>query len=252
MVTTGTSSCHGGRPSDYSRVVALAPNDVWATGSSRPPSARRRTPLGRYRWPSIRAPFGPGDPIRGFTATSATDAWAVGPTGQRPRTNTGRTLGRHIWMIAPTPNQYSDSTLTDIHAASPSDIWALGQSSYMKTIHNPANCTRPCTEIHSSLPVAIYEHWNGQRWSLAPSSPQDVDGPTGITAAPDGTAWAIGGCYFGDVITRWNGHTWRATHHPPAIGSARKTFRPAGAWHRLGNCTSRTPVRPIQATSTAQ
>jgi hypothetical protein len=122
-------------------------------------------------------------------------------------------------MIAPTPTQNTDSALVDVHAVSPTNVWALGQSYYQKVTHNPPNCKTPCTEIQSTLPIAIYEHWNGHRWSLAPVSSARMmfEGASSITAASDGSVWAAGGCYYENVLTHWNGRTWVPVHHPPDI-----------------------------------
>jgi hypothetical protein len=122
-------------------------------------------------------------------------------------------------MIAPTPDQNTDSALVDVQAISATNVWALGQSYYTKVTHNPPDCKAPCTEVRSSFPIAIYEHWNGQHWSLAPMSSARMmfEGAATITAAPDGSVWAAGGCYYENILTHWNGHTWIPQRHPPDI-----------------------------------
>ena len=202
-------------------VVALSPSDVWVAG---PGLYSTGTPIVRHwdgsRWASIRAPFGPHDPNFTLTATSATDAWAVGgqKVGSHIETIAAHWDG-HTWMIAPAPTQNTDSVLVDVQAISPTDVWALGQSNFTKVTHNPPNCKTPCTEVQSSFPVAIYEHWNGQRWSLAPVSSERMmfEGSASIAAAPDGAVWAAGSCYWQNVVTHWNGHTWQPVPHPPDI-----------------------------------
>ena len=98
-------------------------------------------------------------------------------------------------------------------------MWALGESHYVKVTHNPSNCRKRCTEIQSSLPVAIYEHWNGRRWSLAPVSSARMmfEGPQTITATRDGGAWAAGGCYWQGIVTRWTGRAWVPAGTPPDV-----------------------------------
>jgi hypothetical protein len=169
---------------------------------------------------SIRAPFGVADPNFRLTANSATDAWAVGGirVGGHVKTIAAHWDG-HTWRIAPTPTQNTDSALVDIQAVSPTDVWALGQSYYTKVTHNPPNCKTPCTEVQSTLPIAIYEHWNGHHWSLAPVSSARMmfEGTSTITTARDGSTWAAGGCYYQNIITHWNGHAWVPVRHPPDI-----------------------------------
>ena len=201
-----------------SQVVALAPDDVWVAG---PGIYSNGTPIvmrwDGSRWRLVRAPFGPHDPGFRITATSATDAWAVG--GQRVGSHV-ETLAAHwdghTWMIAPAPTQNTDSMLLDVRTVSPTDVWALGQSGFVKVIHHSPNCNGKCTEIRSTIPVAIYEHWNGHRWSLAPVA-SEREGLAFLTAAPDGTVWAAGGCYYQNIVTRWSGHTWQLVRHPPDI-----------------------------------
>jgi hypothetical protein len=209
------------RADELDHVVALGENDVWVSG---PALYQRGTPIVRHwdgtRWRSIRAPFGRRDPTFALSATSASDAWAVGgvKVGSHVRTIAAHWDG-HTWSIAPTPSQNTDSALVDVDAVSPDDVWALGQSHYTKVLHNPPDCNGQCTEIQSSFPVAIYEHWDGRRWTLTPSSSARMmfEGPATITAASDGTAMAAGGCYWQDVVTRWNGHAWAPAHHPADV-----------------------------------
>jgi hypothetical protein len=194
---------------DLANVVALGPDNVWVAG---PGIYRTGAPIVRHwdgtSWRSIRAPFGTRDPNFTLTASSATDAWAVGgqETGGHSRTLAAHWNG-HTWMIAPTPNQNTDSMLLDVHAISPTDVWALGQSQFT---HHTGN------ETQYTFPVAIYEHWNGNRWSLAPVA-SEREGLAFLAAARDGTVWAAGGCYYQNIVTRWNGHTWQLVRHPPDI-----------------------------------
>ena len=160
------------------------------------------------------------DPNFVLTATSTMDAWAVGGIriGGHTKTIAAHWDGR-TWMIAPTPSRNTDSALVDVQAVSPTDVWALGQSHSTKVTHNPPNCRTPCTEVQSSFPIAIYEHWDGHRWSPAPMSSARMmfEGAATITAARDGSVWAAGGCYWQDVVTRWNGRSWVASRHPPDV-----------------------------------
>jgi hypothetical protein len=205
------------RADAFSQVIALSRNDVWVAG---PGIYQNGTPIVRRwdgtRWRSIRAPFGRRDGSFRLTATSPSDAWAVG--GQLINCHV-ETLAAHwdghTWMIARPPIQNTDSMLLDVHAISPSDVWALGRSGFVNVTH-PKNCNGKCTEIRTTTPVAIYEHWNGHRWSLAPVSSQR-EGLATLTAAADGTVWAAGGCISQNIITRWNGHTWQPVPHPPDI-----------------------------------
>ena len=189
------------------------------------------------RWNRIPAPFGRHDPIRSFAATSANDAWAVGSYRQARHSHPlAAHWNGHTWQIAPIPTRNTDSVLTDVVALTPNDVWALGQSQYVKVTHNPSNCRTPCTEIHTSFPVALFEHWNGQRWQIMPgAAPEMWNGGTMLTATRDGGAWAAGGCYWDDTITRWNGRTWKIATHPPDRTWHGTT--PRSNYHYLTNCS---------------
>lgn len=192
-----------------SQVVALAPNDVWVAG---PGLYSNGTPIVRRwdgaRWESVRAPFGPRDGSFRLTATSASDAWAVGGQEVDGHVETlAAHWNGHTWMIARTPTQNTDSMLVDVHAISPTDIWALGASQFLNQTGNETSFTPP---------VAIYEHWDGHGWSLAPVA-SEREGLETLAAAPDGAVWAAGGCGTQDIVTRWSGHTWQPVRHPPDI-----------------------------------
>lgn len=203
---------------EIDRVAATGPHDVWllSTGDQ----DVRGILIERWdgsSWHSIPAPFGAHDPIRGFAARSATDAWAVG--GYRFQGHS-HTLAAHwngrTWRIAPTPDRNTDSALTDVAAVRPDDVWAVGQSQFVKATKNPPNCREPCTEVRQSWPVALFEHWDGHRWTIARgAAPQMWDGRISLAATADGTAFAAGGCYWDNGIVRWDGTRWRISPHPP-------------------------------------
>jgi hypothetical protein len=66
------------------------------------------------------------------------------------------------------------------------------------------------------LVASLVPSWDGHNWSLAPVS-SEREGLAFLAAAPDGTAWAAGACYYQNIVTRWTGHTWRPVRHPPDI-----------------------------------
>ena len=65
------------------------------------------------------------------------------------------------------------------------------------------------------------------------------EGPATLAASPDGTVWAAGGCFFQDIVTRWNGHVWQPVPHPSDITwepGARNGVPPATS------CLSKSPT----------
>jgi hypothetical protein len=180
------------------RVVTTGPTDVWVVVSG--VSGTQVEHWDGESWRAVRAPFGQHDFVWGFSATSADDAWAV---GSYRRAGHSRTLAAHwdgrTWQIAPTPNRGTDSSLTDVVALRPDDVWAVGQSGRA-----------------GLFAVALFEHWDGRSWHVMPgATPQVWDGGPTLSATEDGSAWAVGSCYFDNVVAHWNGSAWQIVPHPP-------------------------------------
>ncbi|HEY2354554.1 MAG TPA: hypothetical protein VGH79_06630 [Gaiellaceae bacterium] len=182
----------------YGNVVATAPTDVWVLRNKQIEHWDGTT------WQAVPAPFGPRDPFRGFSASSADDAWAVGSFAKRGHS---KTLAAHwngnSWQIAQTPNGSTDSDLTDVAAVSPDDAWAVGRSRWEDGHGN------------SKILGPLFEHWDGRSWKVMPGViPAMWEGFPSLAAAADGSAWAIGSCYLANVVARWNGSTWTTVRHP--------------------------------------
>jgi hypothetical protein len=68
----------------------------------------------------------------------------------------------------------------------------------------------------SGLTYPLIEHWDGVRWTLAPSPHVNngIDGGlSGVTAVSTRDAWAVGGT----LIEHWDGRRWRVVQNPAAI-----------------------------------
>lgn len=202
-------------------VTATGPTDVWVVSEGTEESAtasdgKQVTKLfpgqvehwnGR-RWQAVPAPFGPKDPGFAFSATSADDAWAV---GSYRRAGRSRTLAAHwdgrSWQIAPTPNRNVDSVLSAVVAVRPDDVWAAGESQWRKHVIGEGTRLKE--------PIALFEHWDGRRWQIMPGKKPVVAGGLAISATREGTAWAVGTCFYDNVILRWSGSEWQISSHPP-------------------------------------
>jgi hypothetical protein len=116
-------------------VSELAPDDVWAVGLSSQTGPLPFMPLAMHwngeRWKIAATP--PVDEmgeLRGVTALSGDDVWAVGDQGS----DRSLTLTLHwngsAWAVVPSPTASNTSadSLLDVSAASTSDIWAVGRS----------------------------------------------------------------------------------------------------------------------------
>ncbi|HZS30262.1 MAG TPA: hypothetical protein VFA37_03285 [Gaiellaceae bacterium] len=211
--------------------LAATPTGVWAVASGQEEEMPKHVGpaiLVEYwngeRWQSVRAPFGPSDPIAGFGATSGQDAWAVGSyaEGGLPEYDASYShpLAAHWngerWQVAPVPDLpgHNDSALLDVVAVRPGDAWALGVSEHLTVTKQGFGAT-----IEATQPVALVERWDGRRWRVTSGSTPEVWGGVGaydlgLTVAKDGAAWAIVKNYCDNVVIRWTGSAWTVDPHP--------------------------------------
>lgn len=183
------------------KVVTSGPDDVWIDDSG------RIEHWDGTSWRSIPAPFGPRDPLRGLSVISADDAWAVGSYSSRRHSLTlAAHWDGHSWQIAPTPNRSTDSDLNDVVAVAPDDVWAVGSSASIMFFSHGSS---------ERGPNALFEHWDGRRWTVMPGvTPSTWGGSPLLAATADGTAWATGNCRFDNVLAGWNGSAWAVVSHP--------------------------------------
>jgi hypothetical protein len=202
------------------KVVTSGPEDVWVISSGLESDAtgpdgktvREITPAqiehwNGKNWQAVPLPFGPMDPPSGFSAISPADAWAV---GSYRKAGHSFTLAAHwdgrSWQIAPTPSRSVDSILSNVVAVSPDDVWAVGESQWLKVAGK---------DTTSKAPVALFEHWDGRSWRVMAGVTPVIDGALAISATHDGTAWAVGSCVYDNVIAHWSGGAWQISPHPP-------------------------------------
>ena len=181
-------------------VTAISPSDVWAVGKSFPGSAGGTVTLiiqwDGNQWSVVPSPS-PGDGIsvlRGISAISATDIWAVG-------TYTISTVYHSLmlhwdgaqWVHVPSPDpgpESSEHFVEGVAAISTNDVWAVGS-------RNPNAST-------------LTLHWDGTAWAKVPSpNPHSqVNYLTGVSGSTSNDVWA-GGWYGGRSLTlHWDGVAW--------------------------------------------
>ncbi|MDR2986288.1 MAG: hypothetical protein LBV34_15740 [Nocardiopsaceae bacterium] len=146
----------------------------------------------------VAVPNVPHGLLNGVTATSASNAWAVGRVGGGPALImhwNGKT-----WKRTALARHPGASFLSRVTAASAGNAWAVGNTS-------------------RGGPAIL--HWNGRQWSRAAIPPPAGKpyGLTGIAALSSGNAWAVG--FTTDltrsttnVILHWNGKAWSRVRSP--------------------------------------
>jgi hypothetical protein len=156
-------------------------------------------------WRQIAAPavFRQDESLLAVSASSATDAWAVGFTktvGAAGRFPLAVHWNGSAWTIVPTPTLTggSKSTLNGVISFGTSNAWAVGKG------RNGA---------------ALAEHWNGSTWSVVPvPSPAGAASSqlSGISALSASDIWAVGSfttvtgtTVLGrTLVEHWNGSRW--------------------------------------------
>jgi anti-sigma factor RsiW len=204
-------------------VAAVSFNDVWAVGSYYPYGYPTQTLIEHWngsRWSIIPSPnLGiSGNLLSAVAAVSANDAWAVGSAGNE-------TLVEHwngtSWSIVTSPITLTQAALNGVTAVSANDVWAVG--------YVDSN-----TIALAEQSDTLIEHWNGTRWSIAPS-PDEVSVPpnsafstvsasnilNAVSAVSADDIWAVGSAYGNAphmLAEHWNGTRWSIVA-TPAIGS---------------------------------
>jgi hypothetical protein len=175
-------------------------------------------------WQQVTSPNpgGPGsnDELFGVTATSASNAWAVGNVEATNGNETSLILHWNglQWARVPSPHPGTTSPLLAVDASSASNAWAVGNTS------------------EGGLSRTLALHWNGHKWvgaaTPSPANPGSGDSLSSVTVPSASNAWAVEGV---NGLLHWNGHNWSvvATPQPPGATTALHAVAatPAGsAW----------------------
>ena len=187
-------------------VVAIAPNDVWAVGSTDYVGYGLIEHWDGTSWTrtlAFNAIF-----FRAITALNNHDVWAVG--NQSTSAEGDNTYAAHFdgvsWSVVPTPSplqkHLSDQNwLTSVSALAANDVWAVGVT------RNSDFGIRDRT---------LTMHWDGNTWTVVPSPRQgtDVDNDFwSVVAFDSNNVWAVGAVGvdpdFTPLIEHWNGTAWK-------------------------------------------
>ncbi len=190
-------------------VSAISPSSAWAVGTFWSGNSTTDTTLVLHwngtSWSKIASPnpSSTENDLHGVSATSASNAWAVGDYVEG---TTGYvTLILHwdgaSWSQVASPNPGRENYLSGVSATSASNAWAVG-SFY------PPN---------STLRRTLILHWDGTSWSKVPSpSPSSTKSfLDSVSATSASNAWAVGqyvdnktGGSGDTLILHWNGSSW--------------------------------------------
>jgi len=201
-------------------VADISPTDAYAIGDSAATASGSLVQWNGTAWSAVTLPL-PANATSNTTlgaisAHGPDDVWIVG-TFLDSATHQNETFSEHFngtaWSVVPMPLVSSSNInafylFNGIQANSPTDVWAVGESSV----------------VDSTTSSNLIEHWNGTAWSIVPSpSPGAGDSLTGVTtsnAAND--VWAVGvtqpaGATQAQTLTlNWNGTAWSTVASPDA------------------------------------
>jgi hypothetical protein len=181
-----------------------APDDVWAVGAYCSPLAHVQLQhWDGERWnlvPDVGANL-PVSALRGVAAIDSKDVWAVGlynavPDGTGPIQPLIQHWDGDMWTVVQAPEKGVNAILTDVAAAAPDDVWAVGSYS-----DDSGNLN------------ALVQHWDGTSWTIVQTP--DVDAYHALNAitvvAPD-DVWAVGRMRQGEkwstLVEHWDGKEW--------------------------------------------
>ena len=162
--------------------------------------------------------------LHGVSASSATDAWAVGYLCCRPGYFGFGTLTEHwngtAWSIVPSQDLFRfDDVLNGVADLSATTAWAVG---YIRA-------------FSSSIPAPLIIHWNGASWQGG-GTPTGLSGTLRAVSADSlRDVWAVGDDGHGRATAlRYNGTAWSSVALPAAGASDMlqgvKAFGPSDVW----------------------
>ena len=178
-------------------IAALSRNNIYAVGYQPAANGAVLTLVEHWNgsaWSVVNTPNAnsTGNNLMAVSADSPSDVWAV---GDKVAPNVAvQTLVEHFdgmrWSIVPSPNpvlgsDLDQNVLTGLIALSPTDVTAAGF----------------ILDFATQRKLTLIEHWDGQRWTVVPSSNPDssfgaFNTLTGISGFNSSDLYAVG--YFGD------------------------------------------------------
>lgn len=193
------------------------------------------------------------------TATSASNAWAVGFFSRRFSGGRETPLILHwngrAWKIAPLPATVGQGAFTGVAATSRTNAWAVMNAGRLPRIahwngRRWGQVVTPhigmsyrllgvaATSASNAWAVGftgssrtVILHWNGRTWMRVPSpnpshSQLGSDYLTAVAASSATNAWAVGVTAEASLTLHWNGHSWKQVATPTGHGLVGVCFIP--------------------------
>jgi hypothetical protein len=163
-------------------------------------------------WRQEPAPAGVGDlSLVRVAVSSAGTTWAIGDAPVKGSLTERSVLMRwsgSSWQRVSFPLAGPANSLSDVAVGPDGTAWAVGQDA---TVTSPLN-------IHTNGPT-LSMRWTGATWQAVPV-PGPKAGFYGVTIAPGGAVWAVGGDASSALAMRWTGSAWDSVPVPEDLGPA--------------------------------
>jgi hypothetical protein len=194
-----------------SAIAAGSPSSIWLVGSNYSPTQKtliERSHGGKFTPMKTSLPVGS---LSGVSASSASNAWAVGTAAAGPLL--ARWNG-HKWASVKVPATITDAAFTSVSTTGPSDAWIFGFSSGIQTLFHANGHTVSAVKI--PLPT------NGSVRAIAASSAKSVwvTGAVGKVEGKFSVSVAFAMHYTGKSWKKYNLSTGYPSSSPSGIAAA--------------------------------
>jgi hypothetical protein len=209
-----------GRDNALSSVAATSSSNAWSVGYYVNRNQVEQTLVLHWNgssWKKVASPDPGGNSrwnaLSGVSATSSSNAWAVGYHVNRSHVE--QTLVLHwngtAWRTVPSPDIGTNNELIAVKAISKSNAWAVGYH-----------------DTKAYVAQTMIAHWNGTSWKTVaspdPAGSSYANSLSAVTAVSASNAWAVGSYYNAaaaePLILHWNGTAWKQVASPDPGGSA--------------------------------
>jgi len=165
-------------------VAAVSANNIWAVGYAGGAGLAMHYDGTSWTASALPAPAGGGWELTAVSADSASDVWASGYVASADGLSQ-HAIVEHFngtsWSVTQAPDlgpSYPINIFNTVLAISPTNVWAIGQSS-------PGNQTF----------ATLVEHFDGTSWTVQPApslSGNALLSFSGLVTTGSGTLWAVG------------------------------------------------------------
>jgi hypothetical protein len=244
---------------ELNAMFARTGTDAWAVGVQFGAAGQAPPPPAAYHWngstwsltptPSLGVNGG----LNAVSASSASDAWAVGftiPAGYRVRQPLYEHWNGTAWSVVPGPGlglngvaalsannawavgirgtvvHWNGTTWSTVTVPSPNPSYPAGANLNAITAVSPSDIWAVGSFYNASFTISPFAlHYNGTSWTVTILPQPAVTGPSspvlhGVTAVASNNVWAVGeneeaaGLGLTTLIEHWNGSAWSIVPSP--------------------------------------